>query len=399
MRTFSLIVVVVLAVGAHLCATPARAATGPTVVLIHGAWEQGSSWSAVATRLRALGYPVVVPELPLRTLAGDAAVVAGVVKGIAGPVVLAGHSYGGAVISNAASDTSNVAALVFIAAFAPDVGESIVGLDSRVPGSLVAASLVPVPFVGPESGIDLFINPVLYRSVFAADLPEQAAADMTAAQRPLTLTALTDPAAAPAWKTIASWYLVARDDLAIPPETERFMARRANSTTVEIASSHAAAVSNPDAVTELIVDAARSAATVAAPVAAVTSLRLSPSSFETTRSARVSYSLNVPASVRFNVQRSVAGRSAGGRCAAPTASNRGGRRCARFVAVRGGFTRSRPAGADRFRFTGALRPHAGAGSLPPRRDADRRRPSGCARPRALPHRRLRRSQSLAGASP
>ncbi len=352
------IVAVAVAAAAMIVAAPARAASadssegagGPTIVLVHGAWEQASSWSAVAERLRARGYRVLAPEIPLRTLAGDAAIVAGIVHDVDGPVVLAGHSYGGAVISNSAG--SNVAALVYVAAFAPDAGESIVGLDSRVPGSLVAASLVPVPFAGPESGIDLYINPLLYPPVFAADLPAQAAANMAATQRPLTLTALTDPAAEPAWKTIASWYLVARDDLAIPPDVERFMARRAKATTVEIASSHAAPVSHPDAVTDLILDAARTAAPPTP--ATVTGLRVSPSAFRTARSARVSYSLDVAASVRFGVQRAAGGRRVGGRCTAPAKSNRAQPACTRLLALRGGFTRTRPAGADRFRFTGRI---------------------------------------------
>ncbi len=363
-----------LAAGALLAGAPARAAApaasegagGATVVLVHGAWETASSWSLVAAQLRARAYRVVAPEIPLRTLAGDAAAVADVVKGIDGPVVLVGHSYGGAVISNAVSDGSKVRALVFIAAFAPDRGESILALASQVPGSLVAASLVPVPFTAPAVGFDLYINSLLYRSVFAADLPEAVASQMAATQRPLTLDALSDPSGAPAWKSIASWSMVARNDLAIPPATERFMAARARATTVEVASSHAAPVSQPDAVTDLIVAAAGPAQATPAPLPAVSRLRLSPSAFRAARAGpavraptvriatRVSYALSAPATVRLTVQRLARGRSAGGRCAAPAASNRGQPACTRVVAVRGAFTRSRPAGPDRFTFTGRL---------------------------------------------
>jgi pimeloyl-ACP methyl ester carboxylesterase len=338
-------------------------AGGPTVVLVHGAWELASSWSLVADRLRARGYRVVAPEIPLRTLAGDGAVVADVVRRIDGPTVLVGHSYGGSVISVAASANSDVRALVFIAAFAPDRGESIFQLGARPPVSMVPEALVPVPFVGAggEAGVDLYINTLLYRPVFAGDVAETAAAAMAATQRPLTLAAaLSGPAAAPAWKSIASWYLVARDDLAIPPATERFMAARARASTVEIDSSHAAPVSHPDDVTDLILTAARSSV---APVAAITELRLTPSTFRAARSGpaasaaaartatRVSYALDAPATVRFAVERSVAGRSVGGRCVAPAASNRARRACSRFAGVRGAFTRDRPAGADRFTFS------------------------------------------------
>ena len=380
MRAFavSVRVAIALAAGATVAVTPARAAAptsteganGPTIVLVHGAWEQGSSWRLVAEQLRDRGYRVVVPEIALRTLAGDAAQIADVVKGIDGPAVLVGHSYGGAVISNVAA-SPNVAALVFIAAFAPDRGESILGLDARDLGSLVAASLVPVPFVVPAIGVDLFINRLLYRSVFAADVAEPAATEMAATQRPLTLAALSEPSAEPSWKTIASWYLVAANDLAIPPATERFMAGRAKATTVEVASSHAAPVSHPDAVVDTILSAARHAAPPPEPepppsLPSIAKLRVAPSAFRAARSGptvrpasagaatRVSYDLDLPATVRFTVQRSARGRSVGGRCVVPTARNRARRACSRFAAVRGSFARKRPAGADRFTFTARI---------------------------------------------
>lgn len=236
------------------------AVTKPTVVLVHGAWDRASSWNPVAARLRDDGYRVVVPDNPLRTLAGDAAFIARVLARIDGPIVLVGHSYGGSVITNAAEGNLNVDAMVYVAAFAPDRGESAFGLGARIPGSLLPASLVPVPFIGAhgETGVDLYINPLLFRAVLAHDLSPREAAAMAAAQRPVTLRALIEQSQAAAWKRIPSWYAVARNDRAIAPATQRFMARRARASTVEIASSHAALVAQPDAVTKLILDAARS---------------------------------------------------------------------------------------------------------------------------------------------
>jgi pimeloyl-ACP methyl ester carboxylesterase len=380
MRRFAVFstVAATLAAGMILVVTPAQAAStaspgaAPTVVLVHGAWEQASSWTAVATRLRDRGYPVVVPDNPLRTLAGDAASIAGVLQRVAGPIVLVGHSYGGNVITDAADGNPNVKALVYIAGFAPDRGESAFALDARVPGSLLPVSLVPVATMqsGGSIGLDLYVNPLLFRAALARDVPAATAAAMAATQRPVTLAALLGQTATPTWKTIPSWYLVTRNDRAIPAATQRFMAVRAGADTVEIDSSHAAAVAHPDAVTDLILAASGSVSAASSPpappvVPTVAGLRLSPSTFRATvggasssAGTRVTYTLNVPASVRLTVQRSARGRAAAGRC---LASNRSGPHCTRFVRVRGSFTRSRPAGADRFTFTGriagrALRP-------------------------------------------
>ena len=227
---------VALAAGALVAGTQARAAApssteganGPTIVLVHGAWEQASSWRLVAEQLRARGYP--------GRRAGDRAADARRDAPRRSPTSLRASTARpcssdirtvAPAISNVAA-SPNVVALVFIAAFAPDRGESILRLDARDLGSLVATSLVPVPFVTPTIGVDLFIElwPP-YRSVFAADVAEPAATEMAATQLPPTLAALSEPSAEPAWKTIASWYLVAANDLAIPPATERFMAGRA----------------------------------------------------------------------------------------------------------------------------------------------------------------------------
>ena len=222
-------------------------------MLVHAAWDRPAGWGDVAGRLRADGYPVVVPDNPLRSLAGDAAAIRHVLDQISGPIVLVGHSYGGAVITDAAFGDPQVRALVYIAAFAPLAGESILQLGAHNLGSLIPISLLTVPIVGSAGvGVDLYINPLLYQSVFAADLPHATAQSMARNQHPLTLKAFTDPSGPPAWKTIPSWYMVARQDHAIPAAAERFMAHRAGSHTTEIDSSHAVPVSHPAAVADLI---------------------------------------------------------------------------------------------------------------------------------------------------
>ena len=246
----------ILMLGMLGAASPARAdgsSPKPTVVLVHAAFDRAASWNAVAALLRADGFPVVVPDNPLRSLAGDAAAIRGVLDQINGPIVLVGHSYGGSVITNAALGDSQVRALVYIAAFAPDTAESVLQLGLHDLGSPIALSLVPVPFLGPDGpGIDLYINPLLYPTVFAADVPPATAQTMAANQHPPTLKAFNDPSGPPAWKAIPSWYMVARQDQALAPATERFMAQRAGSHTIEIDSSHAAPVSHPSEVADLI---------------------------------------------------------------------------------------------------------------------------------------------------
>jgi pimeloyl-ACP methyl ester carboxylesterase len=253
----------ILALAAFLPAPLADAepsAPKPTVVLVHGAWADASGWNGVIERLQQKGYPVIAPANPLRSLAGDADYLASVLATIAGPVVLVGHSYGGAVATNAAAGKPNVKALVFIAAFAPDEGESVFELESKYPGSKLPTALTGRPYPdGGGAGIDLYIDPAQFHEAFIGDVPGTTAAVMAAGQRPLTLTAGTDKATAVAWKTIPSWYMVAQKDNAIPPEAERFMAKRAGSHTVEVNGSHAVMVAHPDPVTDLIVSAAEAA--------------------------------------------------------------------------------------------------------------------------------------------
>lgn len=264
-RTRHLATLVAFCALAALILMPARAraqvdGAAPTIVLVHGAWDRPAGWNAVAARLRDAGYPVVVPDNPLRTVWDDAAAISRVLHGVSGPIVLVGHSYGGFVITNAALNNPRVKALVYIAAFAPDEGETGLGLLARSPGSLVPAALIPVPFVGPDRrvGVNTTINPLLFRSVFAQDVPSRAARVMAATQRPATLATGTGKSGTPAWRTIPSWYMVPRNDRIIPPAVERFMAQRARASTVEIASSHAAHVAHPAEVAGLILTAAES---------------------------------------------------------------------------------------------------------------------------------------------
>jgi pimeloyl-ACP methyl ester carboxylesterase len=245
-----------------LVPTLARAQAGgplPTVVLVHGAWDTPAGWNGVAARLRDAGYPVVVPNNPLRTVWGDAAAISRVLHGVAGPIVLVGHSYGGFVMTNAALNNPRVKALVYIAAFAPDEGETALGLIAKSPGSLLPAALVATPFVGPDAklGVNTIINPLLFSTVFAQDVPSRLAREMATHQGPATLASGAGKSGVPAWRTIPSWYMVARNDRTIPPAVERFMAQRAHATTVEISSSHAAPAAHPAEVADFVLTAAR----------------------------------------------------------------------------------------------------------------------------------------------
>ncbi|MEV7186350.1 alpha/beta hydrolase [Kitasatospora sp. NPDC093102] len=229
----------------------------PTVVLVHGAFADASGWSDVVERLLDDGFQVVAPPNELRGLANDAAYVASVLKNISGPIVLAGHSYGGAVISQAAAGNPNVKALVYVSALMPDVGESPAELSAKFTGSDLAAALNPVPYTGPGgSGTDLYLKGEKFRSVFAADLPESRTRLMAAEQRPLAEAGFAEKATAAAWRDIPSWAVVSRQDRAIDPDLERFGAERAKSRTVEVDSSHVSMISHPDVVFRQIREAA-----------------------------------------------------------------------------------------------------------------------------------------------
>ncbi|MFG2440634.1 alpha/beta fold hydrolase [Streptomyces sp. NPDC048508] len=231
----------------------------PTVVLVHGAFADSSGWSEVVARLRHDGYPVIAAANPLRGLDSDAAYVSSLLDSIPGPVILVGHSYGGEVITNAAVGHANVKALVYIAAFAPDQGESGLALVGLHPGSQLGEALVVRPYaVAGGGGADGYVDPAKFRSVMAADLRRSDTELLAAQQRPVDLAALQAPSGEPAWRTIPSWYLVAGSDRAIPAATEKFMARRAAAHTVVVDdASHLVMLSHPGRVENLIVQAAK----------------------------------------------------------------------------------------------------------------------------------------------
>jgi pimeloyl-ACP methyl ester carboxylesterase len=231
----------------------------PTIVLVHGAWADSTGWSGVIKRLDKDGYDVLAPATPLRSLSGDAAYVASFLAQTPGPIVLVGHSYGGAVITNAAAGHDNVKALVYIDGFAPDIGENtlaLAGADSLIPLSIEFKGIPPF---GPTD-VDVYIKKESFRETFAADVSKREAALMAVAQRPAAAATGSEPTTATAWKTIPSWYLVGRQDRTITPEAQRFMAHRAGSTTVEIDSSHVSMISHPGAVADLIEAAANATA-------------------------------------------------------------------------------------------------------------------------------------------
>lgn len=236
--------------------------SGPTVVLVHGALTGASVWHEVIRRLQADGHTVVAPALPLRGLASDAAYLAAIVGRIPGPVVLAGHSYAGAVISHPdVAACENLAALVYIAAFQPDSGESAGALNEKFPGSLLTPdNLLVTP--NPSGGDDLILRPDRFAEVYAADLDPARAAILAVSQRPIEPAALGETLPGePAWRSRPSWALVSTQDRSLPPEILRHMAERAGSHTVEVDSAHAAPVAVPAAVTDLIRQAVRATTT------------------------------------------------------------------------------------------------------------------------------------------
>ncbi len=233
----------------------------PTVVLVHGAFADSSSWNDVIDRLQRNGYPVLAAANPLRNLEADAAYVRSVLDRVPGPILLAGHSYGGSVISAAAADHPRVKALVYVAAVVPAEGESTAELVNKFPGNTLGEHLDAVPFPLPgAAGTDLYVQPDAFHQHFAADVPAKVARLMAATQRPAATTALEEAATRSAWRTIPSWALLATQDRAIPLAAQRFMAKRANSRTIEVRASHAVTVSRPDDVAKLIMQAARATA-------------------------------------------------------------------------------------------------------------------------------------------
>jgi pimeloyl-ACP methyl ester carboxylesterase len=225
----------------------------PTIVLVHGAWADGSSWNAVSTELQAQGFTVLTPTNLLRGVEGDAAYVASfLTQRTTGPVVLVGHSYGGVVITNAGARGGDVRALVYVDAFIPDEGET----TFQILGGSGSAFDVPDPNAvfdiagypgAPEGDAEAFLKPATVHEAFAQDLPEADRWLIAASQRPITLSANTAGTQATAWKTIPSWVVVGTEDKVIPPDTQRRMAERARATVSEVAGSHVSMVSQPQA--------------------------------------------------------------------------------------------------------------------------------------------------------
>ena len=236
----------------------------PTIVLVHGAFAESSSWNYVVDLLSGEGYPVIAAASQLRSLSGDAAAVGDLVRSVDGPVVLVAHSYGGAVISNVAADAGEILGLVYVNGFAPDPGETCFGLAAMFPGStLNEQTSRPVPLG--DGMTDLYILQDVFHDIFCVDVPAPQARWMAVTQRPATQQALTEPSAErPLWRELPSWFLIGDEDRIIPPELQRFMAERAGARrVVEIpGASHALPVSRPGAAIELILEAA------AVPVAA-----------------------------------------------------------------------------------------------------------------------------------
>ncbi|MCK8680741.1 alpha/beta fold hydrolase [Streptomyces lichenis] len=236
--------------------------TTPTVLLVHGAFADAASWSGVITELRGQGIPVIAPPNPLRGLASDAAYIASVAAQIDGPVILVGHSYGGALITVAGTQ-ENVTGLVYIAAYVLEEGESLGELQGGFPATPLVSSLrqwtYPVP--GAEPAVEVTLAEDAFPTVFGADVPLATAQILAVAQRPLAAAAFEEAASAAAWKTKPSWALVAAGDQAINPEVQRFGAKRAGATVVEAeGASHAVAVSRPKDVADLILQAVRATA-------------------------------------------------------------------------------------------------------------------------------------------
>ena len=229
----------------------------PTVVLVHGAFADSSSWNGVVKILEKDGYPVIAAANPLRSVKGDAQSVADVLASVKTPVVLVGHSYGGPVISEAAYGNANVKALVYVAAFAPEKGETAAELSGRFPGSTLGPTL-SAPVELSDGGKDLYIQQDKFHDQFAADVSQADAKLMAATQRPVTVAALNEAATEPAWKTVPSYFVYGDQDKNIPAQALAFMAERAHSkqTVVVKGASHVVMVSNPKAVASLIETAA-----------------------------------------------------------------------------------------------------------------------------------------------
>jgi pimeloyl-ACP methyl ester carboxylesterase len=241
-------------------ATPSAAGTPtaggtPTIVLVHGAFADASGWAGVIAELQGDGLTVHAPANPLRSVSGDAAYTASVVNQVSGPVLLVGHSYGGVVITNAAAQTPNVVGLVYVDAFIPDVGESVMDLAAQATDSLLGPALRPAQYstgAGGQPGTELYIDPASFHEVFCADLPEKTAAIMAVSQRPGDATGFGEKTQAAAWKTLPSWAVIGTADKVVGVTGLRLMAGRAGAKSVEVDASHVAMISQPKIVADQI---------------------------------------------------------------------------------------------------------------------------------------------------
>jgi pimeloyl-ACP methyl ester carboxylesterase len=227
----------------------------PTVVLVHGAFADSSGWNDVVRQLRAAGVKVQAVSNPLRGIATDSAYVASAFRQIPGPVLAVGHSYGGAIITNAAAKVDNVVGLVYVAAFAPDEGETLQDIEDGSTDSVLNTALVQLEYPtgqGAETAVEFAIDPAKFHDAFAADVPEDEAAVMAATQRPVSAFGFVEPNGMPAWKSLPSWAVVATGDKAAGSDVVRRMAERARATIIEVDASHVVMVSHPQAVTEVI---------------------------------------------------------------------------------------------------------------------------------------------------
>jgi pimeloyl-ACP methyl ester carboxylesterase len=230
----------------------------PTVVLVHGAFADASGWNGVIERLQADGVQVTAPPNPLRGISIDSAYIASFLEQIPGPVLAVGHSYGGAVITNAATSANNVLGLVYVAAFAPDEGERLIDIESNSRDSVLNTALVPLQYPtgqGSETAVELAIDPAQFHDAFAADLPAEQTAMMAATQRPIAELAFPEPSGVPAWKNLPSWAVVANGDKTVGSDVVRSMAERAGATITEVEGSHVIMISQPQVVTEVILRA------------------------------------------------------------------------------------------------------------------------------------------------
>ena len=269
-----IIVTAVLAVAGLLAATTqaASARTGaqhvsrwdggtkPVIVLEHGAWADASSWSKVIRQLQEDGFTVDAPPNPLRGVTYDSTYLADFLSTISGPIVLVGHSYGGFVTTNAATGNPNVKALVYVDAFIPDQGETLLGLTNAQPGSCVgenALNFVPYPDPAVTGDVDVYLKPSLVPSCFANGLPPSQAAVIAATERPLAASALQEPSGPPAWKTIPSWDVIGTADQALPPAEQKFMAQRAGAHITEVNAGHLSMIADPETVAQVIEQAAQ----------------------------------------------------------------------------------------------------------------------------------------------